>query len=93
MTDNSKVTIAKDCVVFEGQDATSLYRALALRSALLTFDKYGIQPNRAWTPTAMLTLAKSFTRKTYYRGEYVRAAKDLTVWIEAMKTALPIVEG
>jgi hypothetical protein len=67
-----------------------LYQAVALKSALRMYAKCKMQPNRAWTPTAMLKLAGQFCGKTYKRGEYELAIADLTVWISTMQSALPI---
>ena len=52
-----------------------------------------MQVNRAYTPTAMLKAASGITGKTYKRGQHQQAADDIKVWCDAMKAALPVVEG
>ena len=89
MTD-SEVIVQKGSTTFAGPDGVALYRAIALRSGLAMYAKCGLKPNRAWTPTAMLQAAGGITGKIYKRGQYQIAADDLTVWIEAMKAAIPI---
>ena len=78
---------------FVGRDAVSLFAAAALQSALGLYAKTGMMVNRAYTPSAMLAAASRTTGKTYKRGQYQQAADDLKVWCDAMKAALPVVEG
>jgi hypothetical protein len=42
--------------------------------------------------TGTLKLVKRYTGKTYKRTEVERAIADLTIWIETMKSAIPVVE-
>jgi len=76
---------------FVGPDATHLFAAMTLRSAMNLYIKVKVQVNRAYTPKNMLLTASRFTGKTYKRGQLKQAAADLHVWIEAMKSAMPIV--
>ena len=78
---------------FVGPDAVALFRATALKSGLNMYAKCKMQPNRAWTPTAMLAAAADITKKTYKRGQYTQAAADLQIWIDAMKLAMPVVKN
>lgn len=90
--DQSSVTIsASGAAMFTGPDGVGLFRAIALRSGLKMYAKCGMKPNRAWTPTVMLKMATSITGKTYKRGHYEQAVADLHVWIETMKSAIPII--
>lgn len=89
--DDSHVTIGpKGSASFVGHDAVKLFRTMTLRNALSMYQKTKMKPNRAWTPTAMLNLAGHICGKTYKRGQYQAAIDDLTVWIETMRSALPI---
>lgn len=75
---------------FVGPDAVNLYRAITLKVALKMYAKSGMLMTRTVRPTNMLLLATEYTGKSYKRGEHAKAAEELTVWIETMKTALPI---
>lgn len=55
-----------------------VYRARVIASGLRLYAKTGMKPNSAYTPTAMLRAASAITGETYKRGEYERAAADLT---------------
>ena len=74
-----------------GPDAMAAFRALTIASALRLYAKTGMKANRAYTPTNMLNAATGITGKKYKRGEYVRAADDLTSWANEMKASLPII--
>ena len=49
----------------------------------------GPAANKAWTPTARLRTAGNITGKTYKRGQYDLAVKDLEAWIEENGTVQP----
>jgi len=87
---DSEIVAGKSGITFAGPDAVALYQAIAVRSGINLYAKTGMKPNRMWTPTAMLATAGRICGKTYRRGEYARADADLTVWIETMKSALPV---
>jgi hypothetical protein len=89
-TDDSGVTVNRGGTTFYGTDGVNLYKAIVLRSGLQLYARTGMKPNRAWTPTAMLDMAASYTGKKYRRGQHMDAANDLAVWIATMKAALPI---
>lgn len=74
---------------FVGADAVSVFRALSIASGLRFYAKTGMKINRAYTPSNMLRAATEITGKKYKRGEYERAAADLTAWAQTMKAALP----
>lgn len=88
---DSSITISKAYTSFDGEDAVLLYRAAVIRSALRLLAQ-GIKPTRGATMTSTLKLAGGVTGKTYKRSEATRAMDDLTVWIETMKSALPVEE-
>lgn len=74
---------------FVGKDAVMLYQAAVLMSSLKLLSK-GIQPTRGFTMKRALAMAKQFTGQTYKRTEWERAQRDLKVWCETMKSALPV---
>jgi hypothetical protein len=89
--DDSKVTLHQHGgATFQGKDGVRLFQAIALKGGLKLYAATGMKPNRAWTPTAMLKLAESFTGKRYKRGQHQQAADDMTIWIDAMRAAMPI---
>ena len=77
-------------VAFVGPDATHLYRAMVLRSAMGLL-KVGIAPTRGLSMKKALAMVTVFSGRSYKRTEVDQAVKDLTVWIETMKSALPVV--
>jgi hypothetical protein len=86
---NSEIkTFGKGGVLFAGPDAIELFRAATLKSALSLL-KVGITPTRGLSGTKALAMVKRYTGETYKRGEFDRAIKDLIVWIETMKSAIP----
>jgi hypothetical protein len=78
---------------YSGPDATNLYRAIALRASINLYLKTGMIPTRGITITRMLQLAKTYTGKTYKRGQGGVAVADLITWIDAMKAAIPIIDS
>jgi hypothetical protein len=88
MTD-SYISHGKGGTVFAGADAIRLFTAVTVRSAIGMLKK-GIKPSRHWTMTKALRMATSYSGKTYKRTEADRAMADLTLWIDAMRCALPI---
>lgn len=94
-TPESYLTYHKDgqASSFVGPDAVALFRAATIASGLRLYAKTGMRPNRMWTPTAMLAAATGITGKKYRRGEYAKAAEDVSKWVAEMKAALPVVEG
>jgi hypothetical protein len=87
----SKITVSAGGTSFVGPDATNLFRAATLRSALGLL-KRGIQPTRGYTRTRALAACTEYTGQRYWvsDAELDRAMADLTVWIETMKSALPV---
>jgi hypothetical protein len=85
------ITLSKAYTSYDGPDAVTLFRATTIRSALKLLMQ-GIKPTRNATFTSTLILAGNITGKKYKnkRTEVVSAIDDLTVWIETMKSALPI---
>ena len=85
-----QVHVRPDYVSFDGHDAVRLYQALVLRAGLKLYKSTSVCPNRTWTPSKMLLLAGVICGKTYKRGQYQEAITDLNVWIETMKSAIPV---
>ena len=92
MSEDSYIETSKVATTFVGEDATKLFAAATLRSAIDLYVKAGVKVNRAYTPSAMAATASRYTGKTYSRGKrgLAQASHDLNVWIEAMKSALPV---
>ena len=84
------VKISASSVDFVGSDAVALYRALTLRNAIALHQKSGIIPTRGMGIMKMFERANEFTGKKYKRGDHDAVMRDLTVWIEMMRSALTI---
>lgn len=89
---DSYVSIAPGHTSFVGEDATRLFAAASLRSAIKLYLKCGVKASRMYTPTNMLAAASRITGKTYKRGQLQAAHDDLHQWVEAMKAAIPVIE-
>ena len=86
------ITISKSgATVFSGLDATLLYRAMALKQALIAYDKFKILVARNITATSMLAMATEYTGKAYKRGQQGQAALDLAEYIEGAKRQQTVV--
>lgn len=77
---------------YVGYDATTLYRVRMLKSFIDLHKKTGMIPTRGVTITKMFKMAEEYTGQRYKRGEHDRAVADLSVWISAMLSALPVKE-
>jgi len=80
--------------LFSGPDAIRLQQAITLRSAIKMYIRSGGQiiPTRGMGITKMLALTTNITGKKYKRTQTEDAMRDLHIWIETMKSALPIFE-
>jgi len=87
---DSQIIVHRGSTTFAGPDATELFRATVLRSAIGLGMK-GIRATRGFTLTKGLAMAERYTGKRYKRTQGEQAMADLTVWIETMKSALPVV--
>lgn len=86
---DSNIVVGKGYTSFSGPDATELFRAMMLKSAL-KLANHGIQATRGLTKTKALSMVERYTGKKYKRTQLDIAIQDLTIWIETMKSALPI---
>lgn len=78
---------------FVGADATNYFRANTLRLGIKFYGETGMKLTRHIGIKDMLAMAKEYTGKDYKgKKDCSRAVDDLTVWIEAMRTALPAVQ-
>ena len=92
MSDDSHISVGKHgSITFAGPDATLLFAATTLRGAIGLYLKTGMKAGRLYTVTNMCEAAGRVTGKRYKRSELALAQADLTIWIEAMKAALPLV--
>ena len=55
-----------------------VFRARVIASGLRLYAATGMRPSRAYTPTAMLKAASAISGEAYKRGQYLKAAADLT---------------
>jgi hypothetical protein len=91
---NSEIRITSGGTMYSGPDAVAMYRAVTVKVAIETYARTKMRMTRNATPTVLLGIAGEYTGKKYKRGQYDQAAKDLAVWIETMRAALPVtVEG
>lgn len=79
-------------IVFVGPDATELYRAATLRSALGML-AVGITPTRGLTTSKALKMATRYTGKKYKRTQVEAARADIKHWCDTMSAALPKVQS
>ena len=86
---DSSIKVSQAATTFVGPDATELFRAVTIRSALRLLMN-GITPRRGVTLTKTLKLVEKYTGRSYKRTEAAQALDDLKVWIETMKSAIPV---
>jgi hypothetical protein len=89
---DSYISISPSGTTYSGPDAVRLQQAITLRSAIKMYvvSSGQIIPTRGMGITKMLALATTITGKTYKRSQATQAQADLHIWIETMKSALPI---
>jgi hypothetical protein len=89
---DSYISVGPHGSTFSGPDAIRLQQAITLRSAIKMYvmSSGQIIPTRGMGITKMLKLAGGVTGKTYKRSQTAEAQQDLHIWIETMKSALPI---
>lgn len=75
--------------VASGREAVECIRVATLMSALGLLS-HGIQPTRGFTMKKALTMAATYTGRTYKRTEWETARTDLKVWLENMKSTIPV---
>ena len=87
---DSYIHHASQGTTYSGPDAVRLQQAITLLSAIKLYRACGVIPTRGMGISNMLKLATSVTGKTYKRTQSAQAEADLHIWIETMKSALPI---
>lgn len=86
------ITITKGgAVVFSGPAATNLYRAIALKQALIMYDKFKVLAAKNITATSMLAMATEYTGQPFKRGQQGMAALAMAEWIEEAKRQQEVV--
>lgn len=77
-----------------GTDAVRCYQVACLISALkmMRVSNGRVIPTRGYTMTKGLRMASTFTGRTYKRTEAEQAERDLRVWLENMKSTIPVVQ-
>lgn len=88
----SEIILGDSLTTYNGHDAVHLLRARVIISGLRLYAKTGMKLTRTAGITQLLRSAAEYTRKTYRRGDALRAADDLEQWAIAMETALPIID-
>ena len=88
MTDTEIKMLPGGGVVLTGE-ATELYRAMVLDAALGLL-KRGVTPTKGLTGKQALAMVQRYTGKQYKRGQFDVARADLKVWIETMKSSIPV---
>jgi hypothetical protein len=89
---DSYISVGPHGSTFSGPDAVRLQQAITLRSAIKMYvmSSGQIIPTRGMGITKMLALTSTITGKKYKRTQTAEAQQDLHIWIETMKSALPI---
>lgn len=87
-----KIDKASNVQSFVGPDSVYLYSAIVIRTSIKLWMKAKIKPTRNMSITQILKRASTITGKNYKRTEQEKAIADLTVFIETLKSALPIIE-
>jgi len=87
--EDSYVKTNNKSFVAVGPDATAMYAAATLASALKLYDKCGLLPSSRVSLRAMLDRATQITRKTYTKKQAKLAADDVALWAHTMSAALP----
>lgn len=80
----------------QGKEAVDVYRVAQLMSSIRMMVKTNgrLIPTRGFTMKKALTMATSYTGVSYKRTEAEKAIADLKVWLETMKSTIPVtVEG
>ena len=86
------ITITKGgAVVFSGPAATNLYRAIALKQALIMYDKFKVLAAKNITATSMLAMATNYTGLPFKRGQQGLAALAMAEWIAEAKRQQEVV--
>ena len=75
---------------FSGEDGTTLFQAIALRSAL-KLHKVGIKVNRHTRTKDLFAIATRFTGNAYKARAYDQAIADMSQWIERAKAQIEII--
>ena len=93
MTQDSYVKITGSTISYVGPDAVALQRAAMVRAAICLYLELGQKIHHTYGVKAMCRDAAKYTHQTYpaSRRGLTSAAVDLTVWIDAMKMAMPVI--
>ena len=89
MSNESVITTGPGGTMYAGKDSVELFRANLLKNSLRMASR-GLKPTRGFTLKYGLELCRRYTGRGYKRTEVEQAIKDLTVWIETMKSAIPV---
>jgi len=89
---DSYLVVNKDAKVtsYIGKDATHLFRAKMIKHGLVGWQRFKMKPSRGVTVTRMLAAASEYTGKKYKTREVAEAIADMDIWINTMRSALPV---
>lgn len=73
-----------------GPDAMRCMQVATLITAIRMMRTTRMIPTRGFTMKRGLEMAASYTGRKYKRTEAEQAEKDLKVWLETMKSAIPV---
>lgn len=87
----SSITFNKEGVAvgFIGPDAVNCYAAGILAMSLRLYADTKMLPTKGVTAKNLLESATRITKKTYKRGDYLKASNDVSLWLTEMRDALP----
>lgn len=71
----------KQAVVFEGSEQVNVFRAIAIKHALLLYARTGMKANRMYTPKNMIAAASQITGQKFKPRDYVGAANGIEEWL------------
>lgn len=77
-----------DARSFTGREAVDVFAMAVIASGLRLYAKTRMQPNRAYTPTAMLRAAERHTGRKFKRGQYLEAAEALSARVQSEKARI-----
>jgi len=92
---NPSFTYNKDgsLSVASGKEAVMCIQVATLIQAIKMMRTTRMIPTRGYTMKKGLTMASTFTGRTYKRTEAAQAEADLKVWLETMKSTIPVEGG
>lgn len=63
-----------------------IYQAVVVAKALRLYARSNVRVNRAYTPSAMMRMAKRITGQKFSARDYIGAASALETWVQEHAT-------